>query len=79
MKILLLVYLAGLLPAYFSLRHSFIKLCGEEGKTATDAVLMVITALCSWITVLVAMTMMTMLSIEAIDGGTSEPEPVPFK
>jgi len=68
MKIALLIYLIGLVPAYLCLRHSFIRLCGVAGRTTGDAMLMMLTTLFSWITVLVALTMMTVLSIGDIDG-----------
>ena len=67
MEIVLLVYLLGIVPAYFCLRHSFIRLTGFEGRTAADALLMVTCCLFSWITVVVSSTMMSILFIEEID------------
>ena len=67
MEIVLLIYLIGIIPAYLCLRHSFIRLSRFEGLTATDAVLMVICCLFSWITVVVSSTMMSILFVEEID------------
>ena len=67
MKIVLLIYVIGIIPAFLSLRHSFIRLSGKEGRTSADAMLMVICSLFSWITFVVTSTIMSLLFIEDID------------
>lgn len=67
MKIVLVIYVMGIIPAYLCLRHSFIRLSVLEQKNAVDTVLMLISSLFSWITVLVSSTMIGVLSIEDIE------------
>ncbi len=67
MKVVICMYLLGFIPSYLSLRHAFIRLTGEEGKTIGDAVLTALCILCSWIAVVVSLLIMAVLEIEEID------------
>jgi hypothetical protein len=63
MEIVVLIYLAGIIPAYLGLRYSFIRLCGEPGRTAGDAILAMLCSLSSWITLIITFTMLGIIEI----------------
>ena len=72
MKIVLLIYVMGIVPAYLCLRYSFNRLSVMEETSPVDVLLMLISSLFSWITVLVSSTMIGILSIEDIEAKPGE-------